>query len=390
MEISDLVYLDDTGYHYADYPTFLTFIQDAYKAIYGADVYLAPDSQDGQFLAVLAKGFYDVATLGASVYNSFSPVTAQGVGLSRNVKINGISRKVPTNSIVVLTIIGQEDTVISNGIAQDVLNQKWLLPDVVTIPFGGTIDVTATAEFAGNINAQPNTVTTIFTPTLGWQSVDNDDAAVAGNPVESDAELRIRQAQSTALPSLTVFDGTMGSVLNLEGVTSARGYENDTDSTDGNGIPSHSIEVVVQGGDTTEIAQAIQVHKTPGTGTAGSVSTTVYDAHGMPLIIKFERPTEVTIKVEIEIDTFVDYDTSYTAMIKQALVDYINGIGIGEDALYTKFFPVAYLPGIPGTTYDITDLQIGKNLDPVGTSNIAIAFDEVAVATLSDITVTFS
>src|SRR4051812_22366331 len=106
MEITDLVYIDDTGYHFADYPTFLAWIQGKYRDIYGADVYLESDSQDGQLLAVIAKGFYDVAALGASVYNSFSPVTAQGVGLSRNVKLNGLSRGIPTKSSVDLVVVG--------------------------------------------------------------------------------------------------------------------------------------------------------------------------------------------------------------------------------------------------------------------------------------------
>ncbi len=128
MEITDLVYIDDTGYHFSDYPAFLSWLQDKYRGVYGADVYLEADSQDGQFLAILAKAFYDTAAVGASVYNSFSPVTAQGVGLARLVKINGLTKQVPSFSTVILTIVGTAATVITDGVAKDTLGQKWLLP----------------------------------------------------------------------------------------------------------------------------------------------------------------------------------------------------------------------------------------------------------------------
>lgn len=379
MLITDLVYIDSTGYHFADYPTFLAFLQDEYRAIYGADVYLESDSQDGQFLAVLAKAFYDTAALGASVYNSFSPVTAQGVGLSRNVKINGIRRRSPSNSTADLLVVGQAGTVITAGIAQDALDQKWLLPPVVTIPGGGSITVTATAELVGDISAEANTIDRIFTPTLGWQTVNNPTAATVGAAVETDAELRVRQAQSTAIPSLTVLDGTIGSVANLDGVTKVKGYENDTDITDGNGIPPHSICIVTLGGDDVEIANAIALHKTPGTGTFGDTTETVYDAHGMPLDISFERPTQNIVKVQITLAAGTGWSSDFESLIQQAVADEINSIPIGDTILITKLFAPAYLIGTPpGSTFDIITLEIGFDGDPLGTVNLPQDFDEYA------------
>ena len=265
MQISDLVYIDATGYHYEDYPTFLSWLQGEYQGIYGADAYLGADSMDGQFLAILAQAFYDTAALGAFIYAAFSPATAQGVGLSMNVQINGIQRQIPSNSTVVLTIVGQAATVITNGIAIDTLNQQWILPSTVTIPLGGSINVTATAQFAGDVTAAASTVTGIFTPTLGWQTVNNTADATVGTAVEDDAELRIRQQVSTANPSLTVIDGTQGAVENVSGVSACVVYENFTDTTNSNGQPPHSICVVCNGGNFTDIATAIMLHKTPGT-----------------------------------------------------------------------------------------------------------------------------
>lgn len=379
MELSDLVYIDDTGYHYADYPTFLAWRKQQYQDIYGADVYLEADSQDGQLLAIQAKSDYDTAALGAAVFNSFSPVTAQGVGLSRVVKINGLSRQIPTNSTVDLLVVGVAGTSIIGGVAIDTLDQKWDLPDTV-IPLSGSITVTATAQELGDIIAEPNTVNKIFTPTLGWQSVNNVAAATPGSPVESDAELRARQAVSTANPSLTVLDGTVGGVANVSGVEKVRGYENDTDSVDANGITAHSICLVVLGGSATDIAEEIALHKTPGTGTFGNTSEIVYDSHDMPLDIKFSRPTSVTITATVTVAAQVGWSSDFEVLIAQAVADAINGNKIGDTVYITKLYPAAYLLGTAaGETFDVASIEIGKNADPQSNVNIPLDFDENAV-----------
>ena len=163
-----------------------------------------------------------------------------------------------------LLLVGQAGTAITNGIAKDVNGVKWALPASVTIPPAGQITVTATCQTIGAVSAPAGSITQIGTPTLGWQTVNNPSDAVEGAPLETDAALRQRQAVSTALPSLTVLDGIIGAVACLPGVTRWAVYENDTDATDANGIPKHSISLVVEGGDATAIANAIAGKKTPG------------------------------------------------------------------------------------------------------------------------------
>lgn len=388
MKLEDLVYIDSTGYHYADYPTILEWLKDEYRAIFGADVYLEADSQDGQDIAIRARAMYDSAVLGASIYNSFSPSTAQGAGLSRVVKINGIKRQVPTKSTVDLTIGGTVGTPILNGVAEDTNGNKWLLPASVTIPISGTIAVTATAENAGNITAQAGTITKIYTPTRGWQTVTNALAATPGAPVEEDGELRVRQTSSVALSSLSVFEGTKGAVANVAGVTRSEGYENDSDSTDSDGIPAHSIAMVVEGGDNQAIAEAIATKKTPGTRTFGDTSVTVFDRYGMPNVINFYRPTIVPIKVQVTLEAFTGYTTGYDTLIKEAVAALINSLKIGQDVLITKLYVPANLPGTtPGTTFDIVQIEIAKLPDSFGTINVPILFNEAASCDVADVTV---
>lgn len=374
QSITDLVFIDSTGYHYADYPTFLAWLTAQYQAIYGADIYLEADSMDGQFLAVLAQAFYDTAALGASVYNSFSPVTAQGVGLSRVVKINGLRRNVPSFSTVTLTIGGTAGTVITNGIATDNLNQQWLLPATVTIPGGGSINVTAKAAVVGFVTANSSSITNIFTPTRGWQTVTNAGAATPGEPVETDAQLRMRQSVSTAAPAQTVFDATLATVANITGVSKVQGYENFTDGTV-NGLAPHSICVVTVGGTSSAIAQAIVDQKTPGTDPVGNTGPiTAFDSRGIPYNIYYSEAVTASIQATVTGVANAGWSTDSIPLIKAAVAAAINALPIGAEIFYTTLFLPAYLVGTPAYgTFSITGITIGKNGGGQSSANIVLA-----------------
>ena len=272
-----------------------------YGSIFGTDSYIAPSSQDGQLLAAVAYAINDSNNMAIAVYNSLSPQTAQGVQLSNAVKINGLSRLVATNSQVNVTLTGVVGTVITNGVVADTNNNLYNLPSSVTIPLAGSIIVTATAQQVGAINAAIGTVTTIQTPQLGWQSVTNATAATAGAPVETDAALRARQAVSVSLPALSVTQSIVASIEAITGVTQVSPNENDTSTTNSNGIPPYSISMVVAGGNATAIAQAILNKKSPGCPTYGTTSVVVNDAVGIPHTINFFVPTQELITVDVSL-----------------------------------------------------------------------------------------
>lgn len=193
-----------------DYQAILDKLTDYFKQIYGSDAYLEPDSKDGQMVALVALAVHDANNTAIAIYNSFSPKTAQGAALSSNVKINGITRKTATNSTADLLLTGTAGTTITNGSARDKNGVIWNLPESVSIGIDGTVLVTATSANSGSVAAIAGAIATINTPTRGWVSVTNPAAATIGSPAENDAELRIRQGQSVALPSVTPFDGLDG------------------------------------------------------------------------------------------------------------------------------------------------------------------------------------
>lgn len=380
-----LAYIDDTGIHLPDYPAVLEYVQSVMRGIYGDDLYLEADSQDGQLCAAFASMMYDTYALCADVYNAFSPSTAQGVGLSSVVKINGIRRKTASYSTVDLRIVGQVGTVVTNGKAEDVAGQKWLLPARVVIPAEGEMTVTATAEVMGDIRAAAGEITKIATPTRGWQTVNNPAAATAGSPVEKDSELRQRQAISTAIPSQTPLEATKGAVARLSGVTRSAGYENDTNETDERGIPAHSIAIVAEGGDTAQIAEAIFAKKTPGCGTYGTTTVSVRDEYGEPSQIRFFRATDMPVYARVTLKAFSGYLSSTGDTIRENLAAYINALDIGEKLYVSRLYTP--INAVAAETFYVESIEIGTSRGALAAENIAVAFNAVASCAAENIEV---
>lgn len=364
-------------------------LQAKFQGIYGSDAYISPDSQDGQLLAIMAKGFADCNDAAVAIYNSMSPATAQGAGLSNNVKINGIARAVPTNGSVTLRLVGQIGATITDGIAADAQGNQWLIPSPTVIPPAGQIDVTATAAQAGAITAAIGTITQIVNPQLGWQSVTNTTVATAGAPIENDSALRQRQTTSVALPSKTVLSGIEGAIAGLAGVTAVLVYENDTDTVDANGLPAHSISAVVVGGVAADIAGAIQKKKTPGCYTNGTTAVGVVDDNGLPATIRYFVCGVTPLALAITIKALSGYTTAIGDQIKAAMVTYINSLGIGQKSDLGKLYlPAQFYGGQGSNTFEVDVMQQAIKPATPTAADVIIPFNSRATLALADIALT--
>lgn len=311
------------------YEEILEYFRDKARGIFGSDINLDADTQDGQLLAIFALAIHDVNSQAIAVFNSFNPNTAIGVALDSAVKTNGISRHDASRSKVDVRIVGQAGTIIRNGVVIDSLDQKWDLPVEVVIPLKGEVTVTATAQEVGAVNAPAGAISKIGTPTLGWQTVTNLDAATPGDGVESDAELRNRQALSTMHPSIGLWEGLLASLSQLNDVQSVAGRHNDSGEEDDDGIPAHSIAVVVAGGDANEIAETIYNKKSQGVATYGSTAVTIASAIGSAHQIKFSRPADVPVAVTVTVNPTSLWMSTVEDEMKERIAAYINSLTIG-------------------------------------------------------------
>lgn len=158
-----------------------------------------------------------------------------------------------------------------------------------------TNSVTTIANFFtedyGRINLPNGIVTKLVNNVTGFVAVTNLLEPVYGRLDETDIELRQAYANKAALRSNTMVDSIVSELLNnVPDVESASGYENDTDITNDRGLPPHSVEIVVEGGEDTAIASAILRRKAGGIQTFGSINIDVPGRYGDSIPIHFNRP----------------------------------------------------------------------------------------------------
>jgi uncharacterized phage protein gp47/JayE len=368
--------IDTTGIHLPAFTNYISYFTTQFQNIFGADVYLGNDSQDGQFIGLLSLALSDVNNSAVECYNSFSPVTAQGTGLASIVKINGIAKKVPSFGTVPVVVSGQAGITITNGFVTDSAGNQWNLPASVVIPPAGQITVTGTCTVLGAI-AVATGPATIGNPTFGWQSASFFAAATPGAPVETDAALRGRQSLSTANPSKSVLEGIIGALLAIPNINRIAGYENDTSLPDSNGLPAHTISLVVDGGDSAVIAQTISIKKTPGCGTYGSIITPITDAYGIIHNIAYFPPESVNISYNVTVKALAGFTLDIQASIQASLVAWTNALPIGAAILLPRVYMPAQLNGgIGSATFELVSIAIARDgLTPVP-SDIQLDFDE--------------
>lgn len=354
--------IDSTGVHAPTFNDIVSYFVNQYQLIFGSDSYLTSDSQDYQLINVYAAALNDVNTSIINAYNSFRPTYAQGAGLSSVVQINGIQRLVASNSEATVTIVGQADAEIYNGIVADTLGNQYNLPTYIKIPTGGSINVLATALELGSIYSAYNTITNIVTPTKGWQSVNNAAASTPGNKVETDGQLRARQRVSTSYGSTSTLIAIYEKLLNTVGITDVRIYENNTSATDTSGsisgapgLPGHSICVVCIGGDPVTICNIIGNTKDPGCGTYGTTSEIV-NVGNTTETINFYVSAVAVVTATITITPKAGYDTSVQATIKTNFSNYINSLNIGDAYEFAQA-----LASVVGPTYKTETISVTVN-----------------------------
>jgi uncharacterized phage protein gp47/JayE len=279
------------------------------RQIYGADINVDPNSPDGQMVNIVAQAKVDVLELAQQIYNSFDPDKAVGASLDARCAINGVIRNAGTKTqqtVTVttdraLTLLGLDTSLTPFTIADATGNQYQLL---YTSVFGAPASAILSfqAKLIGSVSSLPNTITTIVTVTLGVTAVNNPSSYTSlGLNEETDYALRIRRQKSVALPSQGFLQGLLGALVDLKGVTDAVVYENNTGTTDANGIPGHSIWCIVKGGANIRIANAIYVKRNAGCGMKGAVTFNILQVDSTYFAVNFDRPTAENLYIRFDI-----------------------------------------------------------------------------------------
>ena len=362
-----------------------------YRAIYGEDINLDADSPDGQRVAIEAQLVLDAQSFGALEYNQRDPDFALGQSLNSIIKLSGITPRPATRSQVDVTVVTDRPlTLPVDYTVEDDLGQSWSTLAVRTL-IAGTTTVTVFAVNFGAVAADPDTIVNPVTVVIGVQSVTNPASATVGVDEETDQELRVRRNRSLETPQSSSIGRMFTALASVPNVTGVAVYENDTDATDSDGIPAHSLWVVVEGGSVAAIIETMTKNKTGGKGMVGSVTGTfsepVTRPNGTTFTIvhsmTFDRPVDVPVLVRLDATRKDAANPVDEALISQAIA--ARTFNIGENLLAGDLYRLAFNAGenfIPtnleisqdgGATY--TDGRILSDLD----EKFSIAAGDVAV-----------
>jgi uncharacterized phage protein gp47/JayE len=187
-----------------------------------------------------------------------------------------------------------------------------------TTPATGTLIAREATPFSaasvekGAIQALEGSLTVIETSISGLLRVENSDDAVLGRATETDPEARERRNNSLGALGGGTPEAIKAIVSNVSGVTEVVVFKNDDAFVDVNGVPPHSVEVLVTGGANQDIFDALTGNASQkgavsgGIRQHGNITGTVVDSSGNTQDSAFSRLAAVRIYVNIVVTTNSD------------------------------------------------------------------------------------
>jgi len=310
-------------------------ISEEARRLFGDDVDLTVQSPVGLFTKMLS---WDTSLIWQELekaYYSNWLETAVGVNLDRVVALGGLAREEAQKAFILdVEFHGDSGIVIpENFEIETPQGVKFLTVKEDTITEEGCVKITCRAVEAGLIGMVGGNINwNIPNHLSGLNSVENPSPAMGGSEIETDAELRERFKYLGAGGSGSSADAIRKQILQVEGVSSVSIYENNTIVTDGEGRPPKCIECIVLSDEAhdQEIAKAIFHSKSAGVESFGSIEKAIEHEENT-YTVRFNRPDEANIFVEIVIRCSGNYSELPFDLIKENTANYIRSILIGED-----------------------------------------------------------
>jgi uncharacterized phage protein gp47/JayE len=421
-----------------------------FREEFGNSVDLSDGSVDGKIIGIVAERIAAVWELSEAVYHATDPSAAEDDRLASLSALTGTLRLPASSSTATLTLTGDDTTEVGEGSRVSTLSTgvvfetaadvelaaltAWVAstaysvgdrvsstdaawqcsvagtsdtpdgPDPDGLDQGDTladntvtwiylgdglaaVDVEATSVETGPLVALSGDLTEIETPVTGWTSVINLLDATLGRNIETDEELRLRRVDELTGQGKSTVDAIRAGLIDPDitpGVTAATVFENITNVTDADGIPPGHIEALVQGGEDQDIWDTLWDFR--GGDTHGTEVGTVVDSEGTEQTVKFSRPTEVEIHVEVTLTKdATTYPSDGDTQVKAAIAA-LGGV-TGVDAVASRISAACFT--VAGVI-DVTEVLLDDEASPSTSTTVAISTRQIADYDSSRVDVTSS
>lgn len=236
-----------------------------------------------------------------------------------------------------------------------ILSENLTTETVTTIITFGTVNT-------GDILIPDGVITNIVKADAGLLKVVNLCGYIAGRDEESDVRFRQSYADKIFNRSSNMLESIRSAILNnVLGVRSVAPYENATHEwyVDGTYIapkdvsgtpegyivrPPHSIEIVVDGGDSQEIAKQILANKAGGINTVGDTVIILPGRYDEEIPIRFNRPETVYVwfRLGIVLNPAEVLPPNYVDLLRKVVLENMDAMNAGADVIPQKFTSQLY------------------------------------------------
>lgn len=232
-------------------------------------------------------------------------------------------------------------------------------------------DVSMSSERLDAVTAPARTLTRIDSPVLGLNSAINLLDADVGRPAETDADLRLRRELELRADGNAATLSILARVSRVNGVESVAVFQNDGDVANGDGMPPHSVEVVVDldAGPPPDIEDqlraAIFSSVAGGIRAYGQVTGSVVDASGDTQQVGFSYLTEVPAYIRLDLEVTTDFPADGAAQVLERLLAFEEEKLVGGyDLVAMQVAAVAFeVSGV----FNVSNAQVGTSSPASGT-----------------------
>ena len=268
-----------------------------------------------------------VVIINGTIYSAATDSVDQVEVLTRIAEsLNGSGFTATVDEDTALLILEAEDIASTNEL---ILSESLTTETVTSIITFGTVET-------GNILIPEGAIEYVTKADAGLLSVINLCTYIAGHDKESDASLRKSYADKIFNRSANMLESIRSAILqNVQGVISVAPYENPSHEWDDWGRPPHSVEIVVDGGDSREIATQILKNKAGGIITHGDTVVVLPGEYDEDITIRFNRPQNVYVwfRLGITVSRVDGPPPNYADLLREAVLANVVNMPAGEDVV---------------------------------------------------------
>lgn len=337
------------------------------RAVWGQDFVTDPTTKQGADILQLAELLYNAEMNNVSAFGQLNLNTASGICLDYIGLVRGIYRDggYPQEIKVDLTCATADWTLTPDTIFRTTDGYNYYSPtDIPIVSLEQQITLVYVSDGNPEINDGDPLQTVESMPNI-ISAVVAEGGVTPGADTENDDAYR-KRIKDASVGFIGTLELMAQEMLKTQGMAKLKILYNDDSTTDANGIPPYNTEflVVPQDGadDTTfnaAVAEKLLDIKVPGAPLYGNTQVTVSDYYGEPKDVNFTRPNKVTVqfyaKIALNPTTGV-LDISKVDVEKQAIVDYVQSIDVGEILSWSRV--LGMLAGDTG--FIITDWGLRK------------------------------